>query len=429
MRILISVALWGPKYSKIFLEYSLASMLAPDNLPQLARSHEVVYHIMTTRRDGRRLRRHPALGLLGKYVRLEWDFVEDHGYRVLPGGSDKYPFLSILQNIAIEKSLCHDALIFNYADFAWANGSLTHAVAMLTDDVDAVLSFCLPVDTRRGTRALDSYRTSAEGGAYVVDVPPRVAADIAIRCLHREAELRFWDGSEFTITPTYLLWPVGDDGILIRAYHQTVLVLRVKRNDQAYRGGIPAGSLDGYFTTLLAERAAVRHTINSDDVMVFSLYDTAVDSRLTEWCGPVTRDEALRESLRSAVSEGQRKFALAAMEVRRAYDRPDEWPSVERQSLQVIEQFHATTVFDPQEYVRAQTQNLSLQQLAAHWRAASTLRGRVAALLVSYYHWLDAQIVSRRVVRLLKSVLGPARMHMLRGALNAFVYRLKSRKH
>lgn len=403
MKILVSVALWGRKYTTTFADYSLASMLAADNVPRLAQAHEIVYHIMTTRKDGRWLQRHPALRVLAKYARIDWDFLEDHLYdpRALPTGpeGEKYSFLALLQNVAITKSLEYDALIFNYADFIWTDGSLTRSVEMLGDGIDAVLSFCLPVDQDKGLKELDKLRGPKSSGFRSLGLPPRVGADIALRCLHQEGSLRYWDGPGFTITPTYLLWPVGKDGIVVRAYHQTILVLRVKRDDPAYRSGIAAGSLDGYFTTRFSEGETTRHAVNTDDVLVFSLYDTPINSQIggpsrASWRG-FTREESLRECLRGIVSETQRKYALIPIQVRRSYDHPEQWKRVEQASVRILEQFHKTTAFDPEEYERNYTQNTTLQKMAERWRRAS------------FQQTAGAKIYTGRVGRFLPRVVGP----------------------
>jgi putative glycosyltransferase (TIGR04372 family) len=412
VKVLVSVALWGRKYTKTFADYSLASMLAPDNIPHLAQKHEVVYHIMTTRKDAKWLRRRPALRLLGEYARIDWDFLEDHLYDpyALPTGpeGEKYSFLALLQNIAIKKSLLHDALIFNYADFIWTNGSLTRSIGMLTDGVDAVLSFCLPVDPTRALAELDKVRVH-EHASLTLDLPPRVGAEIAIRCLHREGMLHYWDGPAFTVTPTYLLWPVGKDGVVVRAYHQTILALRVKADDPVYRAGITAGSLDGYFTTRFAETSTVRHAANSEDVFVFSLYDTIVNSQIggpsrASWRG-FTREESLRECLRETVSAAQRKFALLPIEVRRAYDQPERWERVKDESYRLLEKLHATTVFDQGAHRHLYTQDTTLQKLAARWQWNSLQQAFVERMLRAPIGRLLAQAVGPDWARILLATI------------------------
>lgn len=429
MKVLISVALWGRDYRKIFVDYSLASQLSSNNLPKLCEEHDVVYHIITTRKDGRWLRANSAIKELERHCTIDWDFLENHGYnpRVLPVGPEgsKYTFLSLLQNIAIAKSLEHDAMIFNYADFIWADHSLPNSVGMLTDDVDAVLGFCLPVDKAGGIRELDQYKLQSAHGGAPLDLPPRGAADIALRNMHREGRLRFWDGPAFTITPTYLLWPVDKEGVVIRAYHQTILVMRVNADDLLYRDGIPGGSLDGYFTTILAERSNTCHASNSDEVMVFSLYDTIVDSRIggpsrssqEEWAG-YGKEASLRECLTNVVSEGQRQFALVPIEVRRSYDHPERWQSIAEETEQIVTRFHETTAFDAEEYKRTYALDGDISDMAKRWRVDTSF----AIIVIVIYQQVLLKIVLAHVGPVLKRLLGARRARALRQRAEVLVY-------
>jgi hypothetical protein len=249
MRILLTVAAWGREYANLLANYSIASQLSPNNIPRLAARHNVTYHIVTNAADREWMARQPQLAQLEQYCDVHWDLMEAHNLdpKKVPRGNDdrKYPFLSLLQNLAFAKSGDFDAIVFNYADFIWSDGSLDNAVTMLREDVDAVLSFCLPVDQTSGKAALDRRQLESQA---IRNIPPRELARIAIDHLHRETRLRIWDAPSFTSWPSYLLWPVGSEGLLVRAYHQTVLALRVDRTDPTFHRGISRGSLDGDYT-------------------------------------------------------------------------------------------------------------------------------------------------------------------------------------
>lgn len=376
MKILITVAVWGKKYRDLFTDYSLASQMAENNIPELSKDHTISYHIITSIIDKKNLEKHAQVKELGKYANIIWDALENHGYdpHAIPTGpaGEKYAFLSLLQNIAITKSFDHDAIMFNYADFIWSKGSMSHVIRNMAGGTDAVLSFCLPVDTTKGVKELDKFRRRRIRGAGVIELPERAGADLAIRCLHRETKLRYWDDPAFTVTPTYLMWPVDDEGIIVRAYHQTILALKVDANDPVYRAGIPGSSLDGYFTALLADRDGIHHLTSSDDALVFSLYETIVESHIggpsrKEWAG-FTRDVSLRECLRGVVSEGQRKFALKPIEVRRNYDQRNRWRKTINDSKKIIQSFHKTTEFDPDEFERMHNNEAGLEEISRLWK-------------------------------------------------------------
>ena len=369
MKVLLSVVVWGSDYVATLADFSLASQMSPGNIPRLAQHHEVAYHIVTTQKDARALRAHPVFAALSKSCAVMWDYIEDSGYNpaLIPrgDGGEKYSFLSRMQNIAIRRSLAFDVLVFNYADFIWADGSLTNVVDLMHDGGDAVLSFGLPVDSARAKGALATFRTEV-AGIPALAVSPREAAGIAIDHLHREAGLRFWDGPRFTRTPTYLIWPVADQGLIVRAYHQTVLTLRVRRDDPNYAQGIRYGSLDGYFTAQLAQTANVRYAADSDDVLVFSLYDAKIDTALRPG---ETREEALRYCLKRAVSLAQRRFAEIPLLVKRRTPDAARWQQVIEASWNAIEPIQRTTIPDAEEFesVNAQPENTEL--IEAHWRS------------------------------------------------------------
>lgn len=266
MRILITTSVWGDKYRDLFANFSLASMLAPGNLPALAKRHHVTVQFITQRSDIRWLWSHRNVKNMEEWADLDMILMEDRDIVEPPDerSGAKYGFVTQLQNIAIRSAHRYDAVIFNYADFIWADGSLPNAVNLL-GDADAVLGFCLPVDTERGKAALAG---SINGGT--LNIAPRELAALAIENLHVEATYRFVDAPAFTRMPSYILTKVGD-GLEVRAYHQTALVAR----SRALAGGIRNGTLDGAFTGEIARHGPVVHADDSDKVMVVSLHDGA----------------------------------------------------------------------------------------------------------------------------------------------------------
>jgi hypothetical protein len=343
MRILLTVAAWGREYANLLANYSIASQLSPNNIPRLAARHAVTYHIVTSAADRGWMAKQPQLAQLEQYCDVHWDLMEAHNLnpKRVPRGNDdrKYPFLSLLQNLAFAKSGDFDAIVFNYADFIWSDGSLDNAVTMLREDADAVLSFCLPVDQTSGKAALDRRQP---GSQAIRNIPPRELARIAIDHLHRETRLRFWDAPSFTSWPSYLLWPVASEGLLVRAYHQTVLALRVDRADPNFHRGISRGSLDGDYTATLAAQKRIVHATDSDAVMVFSLYHTSVNTALRGR----SRKEAFRSCLGISVAEAQRRFAETPILVKSKFEDLALWREAQSASEAVIQELHREIPFN-----------------------------------------------------------------------------------
>jgi hypothetical protein len=362
------------------------------------------------------MRAQPSFHLLGDHCRVVWDFIEDIGFLLgqIPTEKDgeKYPFMSRLQNVAFERSLDHDLLVFNYADFIWADGSLPATVELMGPDVDAVLSFCLPVDSGECKRTLDKVRAD-DGASDVLTLPPRVSAGIACDHLHDEARLRMWDGPEFTTTPTYLIWPVADEGLVVRAYHQTILALRVRANNPDYRAGIRRGTLDGYFSAELADSGCIRFASNSDQVLVFSLYDAITSTRLKRG---QTREAAIRKCLRDCVSTGQRRFADVPIQIRRSFPDHAQWASVEERSQEILTKLHDEVPPDATTFLRHASSD-EIARLEARWRVAPSsvqstartyLAGPMRTLVLGILCVLRSLYLDRLLATSVVPWLGPA---------------------
>lgn len=287
---------------------------------------------------------------------------------------------------------------------------------MMAGGTDAVLGFCLPVDRDTGRGALAPYRTMRDD-AHLIVMTSRAAAGIAIDYMHREARLRIWDNPDFTTMPTYLIWRVEPDGVLIRAYHQTVLALRVDAGDPDYLAGIQRGSLDGYFSELLADKSGVRHATDSDEVMVFSLHHTVGHS-----AAPTdrTRDECLRDCLRTSIGPGQRRFAERPFMVKRDLSAGRRWTEVAQESEAILSAFHATTPPDPAAFERVYAARSDLDALDSRWRRPSG--GSATRLRMWLYRKVVVQLVSGPAGRVARRVLGRERARAIWARLNAWFF-------
>ena len=406
MKILISVAAWGDAYTDAFANYSLASQLAPGNIAKCAQDHQITYQIITTRADAERLRSHVAINALEGLCDVVWDHIEDYGYHAgrIPNGeaTAKYTFLSKMQNTAIRRSLAFDVLVFNYADFIWADGSLTNAVTLMRDGIDGVLAFALPVDARSATKSLEAYRDGDARSA--INIPPRAAAALAVDCLHREARLRFWNGPKFSERPTYLLWPVADEGLIVRAYHQTVLTLRVRQNDPEYLRGIDRGTLDGFFSARLVEKGSFLCASDSDEIFAFSLHDAEINTALR--CDQ-NREEALRAYLENGISAAQRHLAAIPISVRTREPHPQIWRQIAEDSWRAIEPIHRTTTTDQSAFEAANAEVEGISRAEIGWRSGVSPGGLA-------YFYLLIPLANGPVGRALKRILGKNRIRSVR---------------
>jgi hypothetical protein len=71
MRLYLTVTFWGDEYRRYFVNYCLASLLAPGNIPAIADKSSARLLIATTDRDWAELQREPAFAAVQKLIAVE----------------------------------------------------------------------------------------------------------------------------------------------------------------------------------------------------------------------------------------------------------------------------------------------------------------------------------------------------------------------
>ena len=281
MRILISTIVWGKNYFDNFCDYALASLLSPENIPAAAAAHEITFLLITEEKRIVEFQNTPVFKRLSSIAKFEFIALEAHGFNPtrIPSGfhTQKYNFLSLCQNIAIERSLGFDIHIFNYADFIWADGALSGLIAKCTrEDFFALLGFCVPVEEKKTKSVLDQKRGNIE---TPITLPAREAVALALANLHSEAKLRAWEKPRISSFPSYLFWAVGEEGAIFRAFHQTLLAVCPSRGSAVYQQGIQHGTLDGSFSSEIAAAEPFSVATDSDEIFIFSMHHSFTNTK------------------------------------------------------------------------------------------------------------------------------------------------------
>lgn len=215
--ITVGIPVWGEVYSRNFLNYTLPSILAPNNLPALAEMFDVEVVLFTTVDSAPRLLTHPAYARLqqicratirtadvteamiaeiGKVYTTFHHRVMNMFHGVLYG---EYP----LQNRGII-SLCSDVILSDGSLGVLGEKVKAGYTKLLNTGLGAVEETFLP--------ELDPFRSECELSISVADL-----TRIALRHLHPWTESMSVASERFTYEPSFLLWPC-DEGYIIRSY-------------------------------------------------------------------------------------------------------------------------------------------------------------------------------------------------------------------
>ena len=281
MNLLISTIAWGDSYFANVVDYSLPSLFASDNIPRaLKDGHHVTVLLMMEQAHIEAFRATDLYRTTAALVQYELLPIEHYGFNPtrIPSGHNrkKYQFLSVCQNIIITFSKAFDIHVFNYADFIWADESLPNLVARFADSsIFALTGFSPPVQERDVKHALNVKR----GPHGDITLNNYEAVSLALKHLHPEARLRNWENQAISAFPSYLYWEVLSEGILLRAFHQTLFAAAPNRNSAVYNAGIRHGTLDSQFSSDISATEKTAIVDDSASIFVFSMHTSIANTK------------------------------------------------------------------------------------------------------------------------------------------------------
>lgn len=265
MRIDVYVTVWGKPYVDKFLKYSLASQLAPANLPAVSGDIEFAYHIYTDRASVA----HFALDRLRALAEVNFVFYEDIPYR---GGtlaeamanSDPATVKHNVQRLTSRHMLMgavargSDAVILLDSDFVFADGAWPAMIAAYRSGAKAVCAMFLRLEEERAVPLLPDLATG-------IAAPDLV--QIGLDAMHPSLAAMFLQADPFTAYPSQLNWRVGPitgktEGYVTHCFFPHPLLV-------VPQGGVNySGTMDYDYALRLADDEAI-HLVRSSDELLF----------------------------------------------------------------------------------------------------------------------------------------------------------------
>jgi len=207
----IGSVVWGQRFVDKFMDYCLPSLLAPGNIPALARKRKVVHSIVTTEADRDRIVAHPAFARLRKLARVVFTcFPPEFLERREQSGYNFYHFYGLLdhQSVFMARALKADLYLLPI-DCVYSRDCLGNFSSYLERDsdccsvgsieaIESELRAWLDVETKRRANVLDL--PSRELVQAASERPDRYFRSLTMRP----------DNTEFCAHPRELVWPLVD---------------------------------------------------------------------------------------------------------------------------------------------------------------------------------------------------------------------------
>jgi hypothetical protein len=213
----VTIPVWGSQHIEAWLRRSLPSLLAPGNLPALAKVCPVKLLLCTTREDIPQLFGAPAVKALRDIVPVRAVPMADRRQDLT---NHRYQAMNRCHNYALGVALQDDfGIVPGLADFIYAEGSLEEVGRHIADGRRAALTQGLTVTEETFDDLLVRATPEIRRTDTALSIPPRTLVRLARHGLHALGRSQTWGAEHFTVHPSILYWPLGERGFLMRTWH------------------------------------------------------------------------------------------------------------------------------------------------------------------------------------------------------------------
>jgi hypothetical protein len=257
MRFQFIQALWGKQYVDHFLNVALPSCMTTGNLLGFSRD-EAELDIYTTPEDVQTIQAAPIIGALSLFIDVRMTTLN---VSRLPSKTEvqKFTLMTEMQRFAMDRSDATDSAMFMLApDGVFADGTFARSRELLQSGKRLVM-----IGTMRVSRAgfLEEFQRRFNPHNRIgARITPRELMDISLRHPHESCSHLEWGNAEQVDWPSHLVFPVDDEGFVLRAFHMHPIAIYPKE-----RGVRPAISIDDSTLTRIVPDRADWHILQDSD--------------------------------------------------------------------------------------------------------------------------------------------------------------------
>jgi SAM-dependent methyltransferase len=319
-QITLLMPVWGYRFIGRFLEFCLPTLLAPNNIPALAKALPCRFVLLSSAADEPIIRSHPALQKLEGLCTVEIHPIDD---LITEGNHTATITLAFERALRQAGAAMRDTcFIFLMSDYIVADGSLQTVLRTVQRGAGAVLAGNFQVTAEDAAPLL---RRRVELASHEIVLPPRELVQWSLGHLHPATVANIVNfGLTHNNHTNRLFWRVDEDTLIGRFYLMHPIAIHPEVADF-----VVSASWDYSFVPELCPSGNVVALTDSDDYLVVEL-----QRRDYEWenlrPGPV-RPAALARSLAEWTTDDHRRN-VAQILVFHGGERPADLPQVVAQS-------------------------------------------------------------------------------------------------
>ena len=260
VRLLLPV--WGYRYVRQFLEFSLPTMLAAGNVPALARALPCTFVLLTSKDDAEFIADHPGYLLLSSICRTEIQPIDD-----LITGDNYSTTITLAYERAVRATgpdLLDTCFFFLISDYLVADGSFANVLSRIVAGASGV--FAGNFQIVQEDAAPEFHRMFEADGAELT-IAPRELMRWALRHLH---PMTAANTVNFPLSHTAhtnrLFWRVDPDTLIGRFYLMHMICIRPEITDF-----VIGSSCDYSFMPEMCPSGAIDVLTDSDEYLVVEM--------------------------------------------------------------------------------------------------------------------------------------------------------------
>lgn len=281
------VPFWGERYRNYFLDYCLASMLAPNNLGLLRAKDGHRFLIATTRADWQRIEHSPLMEKLRAHATPTLVEIDSPGTETDSGYTAAIWHQNVCQKKLVEiafRDQAYGCLVF--PDIIVSDGMVASFLRSVQAGHRVVLCAALRQTQESVLAELDSlgYLSADARPALTgqpVTIPPRAVADLAVRHLHWEVAAFEEGGANQPYIAPFRFWLIaGGQGIVLHCVLANPMFFDYGAIDTHDTGCLDHDTLENVYVARNFARCGGIHVVqDSDEFGILSLTPAAVGQR------------------------------------------------------------------------------------------------------------------------------------------------------
>lgn len=285
--IYFGVVFWGARFRETFVNYSLASLLAPGNIPALPNLEgKNRFLIGTTLEDWQQLQTHPTFQRLKNHIQPEFfplQFTSEEEFRKLNNALNCCKMYNMTQgHIEIVKRMHSDGAVGSIVipDSVYADGSINTAYQFILRGKKLILVHCPRFATNALANAWARRKYIVAGQPLVI--APRELVKEAMQYVHVDIRMQQW---EAPFIPEFILdlcWPLPDQlGVLFHAVNWWQVFINYAMLPSHDTACLEDNTVDGTYLYKNFSAADV-HLITDSDEFLLITFGEHLNRRLIE---------------------------------------------------------------------------------------------------------------------------------------------------